>query len=207
MQTINIGGAPNDGTGDPLRTAFGKINSNSGEIIAVAWAGTLAASQALVVAGAALSTAWAGTNAAAATSSIAVVALNTSWSGTSAAANAGVTASAALTTAWAGTTTANAIATTDAGVAGDGAGIHLARSGNNLPLKRIKAGANITITDAGTNIVIASAGTSGGAGATGVNYVISNGTFYFLNTDTGLKHRFDIVGSAGVEQTVIQPGE
>lgn len=28
IQSINIGSAPNDGTGDPLRTAFGKINDN-----------------------------------------------------------------------------------------------------------------------------------------------------------------------------------
>jgi len=28
QQTINIGTAPNDGQGDPLRTAFGKCNSN-----------------------------------------------------------------------------------------------------------------------------------------------------------------------------------
>ena len=27
-QTINIGSAANDGTGDPLRTAFDKINDN-----------------------------------------------------------------------------------------------------------------------------------------------------------------------------------
>ena len=31
-QTINIGTAPNDSTGDPLRTAFQKINSNFDEI-------------------------------------------------------------------------------------------------------------------------------------------------------------------------------
>jgi hypothetical protein len=31
-QVINVGGAPNDGTGDPIRTAFGKVNSNSAEL-------------------------------------------------------------------------------------------------------------------------------------------------------------------------------
>lgn len=33
-QTINIGSAANDGTGDPLRTAFGKANSNFDELYA-----------------------------------------------------------------------------------------------------------------------------------------------------------------------------
>ena len=32
QQTINIGSAANDGTGDPLRTAFDKINDNFTEI-------------------------------------------------------------------------------------------------------------------------------------------------------------------------------
>ena len=38
-QTINVGSAPNDGTGDPLRTAYQKINSNFDEVY-----GNLAAS-------------------------------------------------------------------------------------------------------------------------------------------------------------------
>jgi len=29
LQDINIGTSPNDGTGDPLRTAFGKVNTNN----------------------------------------------------------------------------------------------------------------------------------------------------------------------------------
>lgn len=33
-QTINIGTAANDGTGDALRTAFGKVNSNTDELYA-----------------------------------------------------------------------------------------------------------------------------------------------------------------------------
>ena len=32
QQSINIGSAANDGTGDPLRTAFDKINDNFSEI-------------------------------------------------------------------------------------------------------------------------------------------------------------------------------
>ena len=32
QQTINIGSAPNDGTGDPLRTAFDKANDNFNEV-------------------------------------------------------------------------------------------------------------------------------------------------------------------------------
>lgn len=32
QQTINIGAAPDDGTGDPLRTAFDKVNDNDGEL-------------------------------------------------------------------------------------------------------------------------------------------------------------------------------
>jgi hypothetical protein len=39
-QTINIGSAANDGTGDPLRTAFDKINDNFGELYAVSAAGS-----------------------------------------------------------------------------------------------------------------------------------------------------------------------
>ncbi len=31
-QTVNIGAAPNDGTGDPLRTAFDKLNDNFDEL-------------------------------------------------------------------------------------------------------------------------------------------------------------------------------
>ena len=31
-QTINIGSSANDGTGDPLRTAFDKINDNFTEL-------------------------------------------------------------------------------------------------------------------------------------------------------------------------------
>ena len=31
-QTVNIGTAPNDGTGDPLRTAFDKCNDNFDEL-------------------------------------------------------------------------------------------------------------------------------------------------------------------------------
>lgn len=31
-QTVNIGGAANDGTGDPLRTAFDKLNDNFDEV-------------------------------------------------------------------------------------------------------------------------------------------------------------------------------
>ena len=31
-QSINIGSAANDGTGDPLRTAFDKINDNFQEV-------------------------------------------------------------------------------------------------------------------------------------------------------------------------------
>lgn len=34
QQTINIGAIPNDGSGDPLRTAFTKINSNFTELYA-----------------------------------------------------------------------------------------------------------------------------------------------------------------------------
>ena len=34
QQTINIGSAPNDGTGDPLRTAFDKANDNFNELYA-----------------------------------------------------------------------------------------------------------------------------------------------------------------------------
>lgn len=32
MQTINVGTTPNDGTGDPLRTAMTKVNSNFTEL-------------------------------------------------------------------------------------------------------------------------------------------------------------------------------
>lgn len=32
MQTINVGSAANDGTGDPLRTAFQKVNTNFAEV-------------------------------------------------------------------------------------------------------------------------------------------------------------------------------
>lgn len=39
-QTVNIGAAANDGTGDALRTAFDKINDNFNELYAVTGAGT-----------------------------------------------------------------------------------------------------------------------------------------------------------------------
>lgn len=39
QQTIGVGAAPNDGTGDPFRTAFTKCNSNFSELYATAeWA-------------------------------------------------------------------------------------------------------------------------------------------------------------------------
>lgn len=34
QQVINIGSSPNDGTGDPLRTAYNKINENFSELYA-----------------------------------------------------------------------------------------------------------------------------------------------------------------------------
>lgn len=43
QQTIGVGAVANDGTGDPLRTAFGKVNSNFSELYAGA-AGLLAKS-------------------------------------------------------------------------------------------------------------------------------------------------------------------
>ena len=36
QQFINIGSAPNDQQGDPLRTAFGKINDNFSNLFATA---------------------------------------------------------------------------------------------------------------------------------------------------------------------------
>jgi hypothetical protein len=39
-QTINIGATANDGSGDPLRTAFDKINDNFTEVYTVSGAGT-----------------------------------------------------------------------------------------------------------------------------------------------------------------------
>lgn len=32
LETINIGSAPNDGTGDPIRTAYSKCNTNFTEL-------------------------------------------------------------------------------------------------------------------------------------------------------------------------------
>ena len=40
-QTINIGTNANDGTGDPLRTAFDKINDNFSELYADSDASTI----------------------------------------------------------------------------------------------------------------------------------------------------------------------
>lgn len=40
QQTINIGAAPNDGTGDPLRNAFDKINDNFTELYGDAFSGS-----------------------------------------------------------------------------------------------------------------------------------------------------------------------
>lgn len=39
QQTVNIGGSANDGTGDPLRTAFDKINDNFTELYGATSAG------------------------------------------------------------------------------------------------------------------------------------------------------------------------
>ena len=36
MQTINVGGLPNSGDGDPLRTAFQKVNNNFAELYSAA---------------------------------------------------------------------------------------------------------------------------------------------------------------------------
>ena len=40
QQTVNLGSSANDGTGDPLRTAFDKINDNFDEVYAVSATGT-----------------------------------------------------------------------------------------------------------------------------------------------------------------------
>lgn len=40
QQIVNVGATANDGTGDPLRTAFQKINSNFSEIYATGAAGS-----------------------------------------------------------------------------------------------------------------------------------------------------------------------
>jgi len=37
QQTVNIGTSANDGTGDPLRTAFDKVNDNFNEVYADKW--------------------------------------------------------------------------------------------------------------------------------------------------------------------------
>ena len=40
QEIINIGAVPNDGEGDPLRTAFSKINNNFAQLYATGWATT-----------------------------------------------------------------------------------------------------------------------------------------------------------------------
>ena len=39
-QIVNLGSSANDGTGDPLRTAFDKINDNFNELYSAGAAGT-----------------------------------------------------------------------------------------------------------------------------------------------------------------------
>jgi hypothetical protein len=56
---------------------------------------------------------------------------------------------------WQGTAASGAaIELSDAGVPNDGAGLATARVGNNLPIKRIKAGTNIAVENNGTNVKI-----------------------------------------------------
>ena len=121
-QVIFIGTTDNDGTGDPLRSAFNKCNgnflelyTNTNNVLEVAWAGTETANQAYALA-------QIGTNLAQQAENDAYRALQTAWSGTSGAnsalalAVAGTTAAAqaknsadtALQTAWSGTQGANA---------------------------------------------------------------------------------------------------
>lgn len=57
QQTINIGAVANDGTGDPARTAFGKVNSNFSEIYGLVGTAQTAADSAIASAEAAQSTA------------------------------------------------------------------------------------------------------------------------------------------------------
>ncbi len=40
QQIINIGTLPNDGQGDPLRVAFGKINNNFSQLYNTGWLST-----------------------------------------------------------------------------------------------------------------------------------------------------------------------
>jgi len=82
IQQVNIGSAPDDGSGDALRTAFEKLNQNDAALDTTA--------------SAALATAWAGTNVGNQAFSIAVA-------GTNAAAAAAATANAAFFIAVAGT--------------------------------------------------------------------------------------------------------
>jgi hypothetical protein len=82
IQQVNIGSAPDDGSGDALRTAFEKLNQNDAALDTTA--------------SAALTTAWAGTNVGNQAFSIAVA-------GTNAAAAAAATANAAFSVAISGT--------------------------------------------------------------------------------------------------------
>src|SRR3546814_6305261 len=54
----------------------------------------------------------------------------------------------------AGTDASNAIQLTDAGSVSDGEGLATARDGDNLPIKRLKAGQNVTVASTGSNAEI-----------------------------------------------------
>jgi hypothetical protein len=55
---------------------------------------------------------------------------------------------------WQGTNISAATQLSDAGVANDGAGLSTTRVGNNLPIKRLKAGTNIALENNGTNVKV-----------------------------------------------------
>lgn len=181
-QVIFIGTTDNDGTGDPLRSAFNKCNGNFSElytntdnVLEVAWAGTQTANQAYALAqigtavaqqaqnaaDVALQTAWSGTNGANSAFAVAVA-------GTNAAAQARNTADVALQTAWSGTSGANsafAIA-----VAGTNAAAQ-ARTVADQALLTAWSGTQ----GANAALSIAVAGTNAAKGACGFNFVIDGG--------------------------------
>jgi hypothetical protein len=110
IEFVNVGASANDGTGDPLRDAFIKLNSNDVTIIEVAYAGTATANLALAVAST-------GTVRAEAAYTLAAIGTNTGTAAYNLASSAQTRADAAYTLAAIGTNTGTAAYNLAAGVA------------------------------------------------------------------------------------------
>lgn len=184
QQTINVGSAANDGTGDPVRTAFTKANANFGELYArpvgsgtvnSGTAGTLAF---YALSGTALSSLTLGTNL-----SITGTTLNAAGGGGGSTSPGG---------------TNGQIQINSSGSFGGITLLPVANGGTGTASPGIVAGTNVTVTGTWPNQTVAASGGSAAAGGTnGQLQVNSGGALAGLTLGTNLSVSGSTLNAAG----------